>query len=90
MDAGQSYVASPAVCLLSCSTRRFSGPYPSFSSKGNPMAPANPTCGRMASAGLPRRERMHNTSRVCSLYVASGCKPGQAILQAHSTLATPR
>jgi len=25
------------------------------------MAPADPACGRLAAAGPPRRERMHNT-----------------------------
>lgn len=30
----------------------------------NKMAPADPACGRMASAGPPRRERVHNTASV--------------------------
>jgi hypothetical protein len=33
----------------------------------NTMAPADPACGRMASAGPSRRERVHNTASVGSL-----------------------
>lgn len=67
MIADQSCIAGPSVCCLSCATRLFSGPYPPFSSLGNTMALADPAGERLASAGPPRRERMHNTTSVGSL-----------------------
>ena len=51
MVAGQSCIAGPSGCFLSCSTRLFSGPYPPFPSLGNKMVPTDTAGGRMASAG---------------------------------------